>query len=122
MKRCTLWTVVSICLSLLAGCANQDPSAKSGAIPAAKITDARYDPATHEFVVIDGEYFKAPSESKLDVITSLDGRDWKQARKIISSGAMSYKATIPYGPEYPNVWVRVYGMDGQFSQPYRVHN
>ena len=39
----------------------------------------------------------------------------------MESSPTVYKATIPYSSSYPNVYVRVFGMNGDYSPPVLVH-
>jgi hypothetical protein len=72
-------------------------------------------------LVITGEYFKIKSDSKMDVVESLNGRNWESATKIVESEPTKYTVIVPHGIEFKDVWVRVYGMDGEYSPPALVH-
>ncbi|HWE03846.1 MAG TPA: hypothetical protein VG326_15685 [Tepidisphaeraceae bacterium] len=121
MMNRTAWGLTLVIIATVAGCAS-DNSAPPGTVPAPEISSAVfYDSKDHENVFITGAYFKLKSDNRLDVIASLNGRNWTQARRIMDSSSTIYKATIPYGAEYPQVWVRVYGMNGEYSPPFLVH-
>ncbi len=106
---------------LLSGCRPHTPPPEP-AVPPPVITDAFYDVGNREYVIIKGEFFKFPSDSKLDVIATLNGRDWRPSARITESTGLNYRAAIAYGPQYPKVFVRVFGINGAYSEPFLVHN
>jgi hypothetical protein len=117
----TAWGLFLISIAVIAGCASSDAPLPPGVVPPPEITSAVfYDNKDHENVYITGEYFKIQSDNRMDVIASLDGRNWTRARKIMDSSPTTYKATIPYNASYPQVYVRVYGMNGDYSPPFLV--
>jgi hypothetical protein len=123
MLNRTAWAVTLLLMGAIAGCESQNAAPSTDLIPPPEVTDAVfYDNHNHENVFITGVYFKLQSDYRMDVIASLNGRNWAPARKIMESSSTNYKVTLPYGAEYPQVWVRVYGMNGQFSPPFLVHN
>ena len=118
MKTCILSVLAASLLVLFSGCAHEDDS---GRIPPPTITDAVYWQGVDQIATITGDFFKAKSTYKGDVIVSLNGRNWTPAKKIMESSATKYVAVLPYGPDFPEVWVRVYGINEKFSDPYLVH-
>lgn len=106
---------------LLAGCSSNKGSAELY-VPPPVVTDAvYYDSHNHNYVYITGEFFQLDGDTPLDVVTSFNGARWVPAIKIFHASAREYKVSLPYGPEYPEVWVRVYGMNHEYSEPFRVH-
>ena len=120
MKTCTAVALILISLAGLAGCT---PAAKpsDAAIPPPTISDAVYPPGSLDTIRITGEYFKTKSTEKNDVVVSLNGRNWAPAKKILESSPTEYVAVIPYGPAFPTVWVRVYGMNTEYSSVALIH-
>ena len=121
MKQTIALVLLSGAILSLAGCGSiKVPDAVH--IPPPVIADAvYYDSRNHENVFITGEFFRMESTTPLDVVASFNGGKWLPAVKILKSSAREYRVTLPFGPEYPSVWVRVYGMNGQYSEPVRVH-
>ncbi|HET6247683.1 MAG TPA: hypothetical protein VFE47_08305 [Tepidisphaeraceae bacterium] len=108
-----------IILGFMAGCSALAPEPKPE-VPPATISAAAFRAGEPFTVVITGEFFKIKSDNKKDVIVSLNGRNWFPATSISDSSPTGYTAVLPYGVSFPNLWVRVYGMDGEYSQPFLV--
>ncbi|HZK80040.1 MAG TPA: hypothetical protein VFC46_03215 [Humisphaera sp.] len=122
MMNRTAWGLFLICMTAIAGCAPNETPRPFGVAPPPEITSAiYYDNKNRENVYITGAYFKLQSDNRIDVVASIDGHTWVQARKIMESSPTVYKATIPYNSSYPNVYVRVFGMNGDYSPPVLVH-
>ena len=119
MKTRTFLALTLIGLATLSGCAHNEESART--VPPPEVTDAIFRVGQNDVVQIKGEYFKVQSNNKSDVVASLNGRNWIPAKKIIESSPTEYVVVLPYGPDFPQVWVRVYGMNEKFSDPYLVH-
>ena len=114
-------SVIALSLGLfLGGCATVNES-KPDAAPAPVIFDAGFQLGDHQKAVLIGEYFKIKSDRKIDVIESLNGRNWEPAIQIVDSAPDRYTVILPYGIEFPDVWVRIYGMNGEYSAPVLVH-
>jgi hypothetical protein len=106
-------------LILMGGCASTPP--RSDDIPPPEITEAVFRVGSLDTCFISGAYFKLKSNNKMDVIASLNGRNWSPSLKILSASPTSFSAILPYGPDYPQVFVRVYGMNDTYSEPFLVH-
>jgi hypothetical protein len=112
-------TALVISLASLCGCAPVVQS-RPPEIPPPEITSAKFQLGQPYTVVIVGEFFKIKSDNKKDVVVSLNGRNWIAATSISESSPTSYTAVLPYGVSFPQVWVRVYGIDEEYSQPMLV--
>lgn len=123
MKRLMLGMVGILWMVALSGCQQPPPTASADAPPPPPtITDALfYDHNNHDNVAIVGEFFPIKPAQRADVIASPNGTAWKPAIRILQASPTEMRATLPYGPEFPRVWVRVYGMNGQYSEPFLVH-
>jgi hypothetical protein len=114
MKTLGYSICVLICCAVFIGCA---PIEENNAVPPPTITQATYIMGQPNTILITGEFFKIKSDDKKDVIVSLNGRNWQPAKAIGSSSPTSYTADIPYGIDFPEVWVRVYGINEEYSDP-----
>ena len=112
--------LVLIVAATFAGCAHTEQS-KSPDLPPPTISNATFQLGHPYTVVITGEFFKIKSDSKKDVLVSLNGRNWEAAKSITNSSPVSYTADLPYGINFPQVWVRVYGLNEEYSGPFLVH-
>jgi hypothetical protein len=119
MKTRNLSLFPLICLAALSGCATGEKPA--GEMPDATISDAYYPPGEVGTIHIKGEFFKMKSDNKSDVVVSLNGQRWKPATKIVESSPTEYIANIPYNAAFPQVWVRVYGMNSKYSDLFLIH-
>jgi hypothetical protein len=108
-----------LCLTLLTGCATT-PASTTEQIPPPEITEAVFKVGSLDTCFISGFYFKLKSNSKSDVIASLNGRNWSPSLKILDASPTSFTVILPYGPDHPQVFVRVYGMNGEYSEPFLV--
>jgi hypothetical protein len=119
MKTRALFALTVLCLAALCGCGQvaREPDGN----PPPTISDAVYLPGSLDTISITGEYFKLKSTLKGDVVVSLNGRNWTPAKKILESSPTRYVAVIPYGPAYPDVWVRVFGMNEEYSSVALIH-
>jgi hypothetical protein len=106
-------------LALLAGCATTPQPTDE--IPPPEITEAVFRVGSLDTCYISGAYFKLKSNNKSDVIASLNGRNWSPAVKILTFSGTEYSAILPFGPDYPQVYVRIYGMNETYSEPFIVY-
>lgn len=118
MRNCLATLCIALALVMMAGCAATHETPPE--IPPPVISRASFSISAPTTVVITGEFFKINSDNKKDVIVSLNGSNWLAATNITDSSPTSYTAVVPYGINYPAVWVRVYGMDNQYSAPYLI--
>jgi hypothetical protein len=117
-NRALVFIGLAVLISCLAGCTPVAPTPPE--IPPAVISHAAFIPGEVDTVLIDGEFFKIQSDDKKDVVVSLNGRNWFPAKSITKSSPTSYTAVLPYGIAFPQVWVRVYGMNDDYSGTYLV--
>ena len=117
----TMFVALALAASL-GGCGTRGPQSATVQVPSPEVKDAVfYDEKNHDYAFISGEYFKMSSDNRLDVVASLDGSTWKPARTVFASSSTEYKARLPFDASYPKVWVRVFGMNGEYSEPFLVH-
>ena len=130
MKRGNFLFGLTFCL-LLAGCSHEDSSAShSGGtwrdrLPAPVIDSAKYTGeggANRDTIEVAGAFFTTqPPSAKSDVVTSSDLRNWTPAKKITqpSDGkTIAAQVADPAGTEH--VWVRVFGMNGHYTEPFMI--
>lgn len=119
MKRSFLIGLGCLASTWTIGCSSTPAPVEE--TPPPRIFDAAFNPDDHDYVLIRGEYFKFEKNDPNDVLASPSGANWKPAIKIIEASGTSYKVSIPYTSEYPNVWIRVYGINETYSEPFLIH-
>ncbi|HZL34544.1 MAG TPA: hypothetical protein VFC78_04485 [Tepidisphaeraceae bacterium] len=120
-------------LVVLAGCASQPASSGKSLqsqttsprdkLPAPFVEAAAYvghGGALRDTVHITGAYFDLTGDSKSDVLTSLDLRHWEPAKKIADASGTAYTAVVAHSAEFDYVYVRVFGMNGQYTLPFHI--
>jgi hypothetical protein len=118
---------VLLCALVLSGCAPEAPKPAPSAdwrenLPAPRIDSAVFAGAgmLRDTIQVKGAYFKEKSNEKDDLVVSTNGTIWVPPTKITDSSATSYVAILPYTANYPAVLVKVFGMNGHYSEPIAV--
>jgi hypothetical protein len=109
--------LVLIFAAALCGCVTQEENTE---IPPPTITKAAFVMGYSNTVTIRGEFFKIKSDNMKDVLVNIGGNKWEPAKAITDSSPTSYTADLPYGINFPEVWVRVFGLNGEYSGPFLV--
>lgn len=128
MKIGILFSIALLCLVVLNGCAHETPKPAPSAdwrenLPAPRIDSAVFSGAgqLRDTIEVKGAYFKLHSTGKDDIVVSVNGNVWLPATKILDSSGSSYSAVIPYTANYSAVFIRVFGMNGHYSEPLAIH-
>jgi hypothetical protein len=128
MKIGILLPSILVSLAVLGGCAHEEPKPAQSADWRENLPPPRVDSAVfsgegmlRDTIELKGAYFKLKSTSKDDIIVSINGNVWVPATRILDSSGTTYSAVIPYTANYAAVWVKIFGMNGHYSDPLALH-